>query len=127
MESALEALLARAFGRTCAAEANVEIDRARGSIPGSRSYELVLNPAENFRAAADRIVPRLVYQLESTKARLPDCRGVFLSVFVGEDLYFIHARDAMAFFVEYLGTTATELARDFGPDRIGPPNRRLLT
>src|SRR5690242_16912806 len=54
-----------------------------------RSYEIILTGFEGF----DRdLLPKLVYHLESIGAHLPDCRGVVISAFAGERLYFIEAQ-----------------------------------
>ncbi len=113
----LAAFLARAFGRARAADANRQIEQVRRDEGDSNSYEIVVGAEESFAQFAERLVPRLVYHLESKKARLPECHGVFLSVFSGEELYFVRARDAILFFAEALGTTASDLADRYGTRR----------
>jgi hypothetical protein len=115
MDDRTNALLALAFDRARAPEANLQIDRHRRELD-AQSYEMVINPEETFPAFADRVVPRLVYHLEAKKRRLPGCEGVFLSVFLEDDLFFIHARDAVAFFAQSVGTTVSELASRYGSD-----------
>ncbi|MCI0570000.1 MAG: hypothetical protein L0Y66_04550 [Myxococcaceae bacterium] len=112
-------LLGLAFAKSPAVEANEAISRVReeqsAEQSGATSYELVL-PSEDVRAfLLERTLPRLVDYLESTRAKLPDCAGVFLSVFSGDTLYFIHARDAVAMLSQWSGLSMDELRRRYGP------------
>jgi hypothetical protein len=103
MDQKLKELLEPAFREVPAREANREIARARreqaggdpddDDAPAVRSYELVLTTWESF---VREQLPKLIYHLESVGARLPECRGVMLSVFVGERLWFIEAKLAVA-------------------------------
>ncbi len=110
-----DSFLRLAFAQAPAAEANAAITRTREEQGDLRSYELVL-PAENIRAfLLERALPKLVDYLESVGAKLPGCGGVFLSVFAGDALYFIHARDAMTLLAEWSGQSLLELKRRYGP------------
>jgi hypothetical protein len=118
MDTAAE-FLGLAFSEAPAAEANTAIaamrERAADELSAATSYELVL-PAEGVRAfLLERTLPRLVDYLESTRARLPHCPGVFLSVFAGDRLYFIHARDAVAKLSEWSGLSTEQLRERYGP------------
>lgn len=113
--SEADALLRLAFAQAPAAEANAAIARTREEQGDWRSYELVL-PAENVRAfLLERTLPKLVDYLESVGAKLPGCEGVFLSVFAGDTLHFIHTRDALALLSEWSGLSLLELKRRYGP------------
>jgi hypothetical protein len=119
MEAAAEALLRLAFSQAPAAEATEAIARTRtelgDGLSGATSYELVL-PAEGVRRyLLERTLPRLVDYLESTGAKLPHCGGVFLSVFAGDTLYFLHARDVVALLAEWSGMATEELKQRYGP------------
>jgi hypothetical protein len=121
MEEKLRELLEPAFREVAASEANEAIGRARreqaggdpgdGEAPAVRSYEIVLTTWEHF--ASDQL-PKLVYHLESVGAHLPHCRGVMLSAFVGDRLYFIEAEAAMARVSKILGLTPAQLSERYG-------------
>ncbi|HEX8439889.1 STAUR_1299 family protein [Archangium sp.] len=116
---ATDELLRLAFDRAPAAEANEAISRMRAQagddISGAISYELVL-PAGDVRAhLLDYVLPRLVNYLESSGAKLPHCGGVFLSVFAGDTLHFLHARDVMALLSRWSGLSMDELKQQYGP------------
>ena len=110
-----DAFLQLAFAQAPAAEANAAIARTREELEDARSYELIL-PAANSRAfLLERALPKLVDYLESVGAKLPGCGGVFLSVFAGDTLHFIHARDALRLLSEWSGLSLEELKRRYGP------------
>jgi len=110
-----ETFLRLAFAEAPAAEADTAIAHTREEQGDLRSYELVL-PAEDVRAfLLERTLPKLVDYLESVGAKLPGCGGVFLSVFAGDTLHFIHARDAMQLLAEWSGASLEELKRRYGP------------
>jgi hypothetical protein len=110
-----EAFLRLAFAQSPATEANQAIARIRGEQGDLRSYELIL-PADQVRAfLLERALPKLVDYLESVGAKLPGCGGVFLSVFMGDTLHFIHARDALQLLSEWSGLSLAELKRRYGP------------
>lgn len=110
-----ETFLRLAFAQAPAAEANQSIARIREEQGDLRSYELIL-PTDQVRAfLLERALPKLVDYLESVGAKLPGCGGVFLSVFAGDTLHFIHARDAMQLLSEWSGLSLAELKRRYGP------------
>jgi hypothetical protein len=113
-----DTFLRLAFAQAPAVEANAAIARTREEQGDLKSYEVLL-PAENVRAfLLERTLPRLVDYLESVGARLPGCGGVF-SVFSGDTLHFIHARDALRLLSEWSGLSLDELKRRYGPGRPG--------
>ncbi|WNG36387.1 hypothetical protein F0U61_23945 [Archangium violaceum] len=119
MDAAADELLRLAFDRAPALEANQAIARIRDQegdeLSGSTSYELVL-PAENVRSyLLDYTLPRLVDYLESSGAKLPHCGGVFLSVFAGDTLYFLHAKDVVELLSRWSGLSMAELKTRYGP------------
>lgn len=119
MDTAAEALLRLAFSQAPAVEANEAIARTRtelgDGLSWASSYELVL-PAEDVRRhLLEHTLPRLVDYLESTGAKLPHCGGVFLSVFAGDTLYFLHARDVVALLSDWSGLSMGELKQRYGP------------
>ncbi|WP_224244404.1 STAUR_1299 family protein [Hyalangium gracile] len=110
-----DTFLRLAFAQAPAAEANTAISRTREEQGDLKSYELIL-PAENVRAfLLERTLPRLVDYLESVGAKLPGCGGVFLSVFAGDTLHFIHARDAMRLLSEWSGLSLEEVRQRYRP------------
>jgi len=116
MRDRLLELLQPSFRDVPAQEANVAIARARREKAGGdpddeesptlRSYEMVLTGWEAF---ARELLPKLVYHLESVGAHLPECRGVIISAFYGDRLYFIEARDLVARACRMLGVTTDQL------------------
>lgn len=112
-----DTFLSLAFERAPAAEANLAITRVReeqsGEFAEATSYELLL-PDGNVRAfLLERTLPRLVDYLESRGSKLPGCGRVFLSVFFGDTLHFIHARDAVRLLSEWSGLSVDELRRRY--------------
>lgn len=119
MDAAADELLRLAFDRAPALEANQAIARIRDQegdeLSGATSYELVL-PAENVRSfLLDYMLPRLVDYLESSGAKLPHCGGVFLSVFAGDTLHFLRAREVVELLSRWSGLTMAELKTRYGP------------
>jgi hypothetical protein len=133
LDDRLQKLLDLAFRIEPAAGANVAIDdvrhsEAQGGQP-VRSYELVLAPDATFVAFAEKVLPRLVYHLESLKARPPAFNGTVVSIFVGERLLFVRAADFLPAAAGLLATTVDELYRRHGTGELrtavpaprGPP------
>lgn len=119
MEEAIQALLSRAFHRTRAAEASQAIADVRereGSHGIAVSYECVIPPEGAVEHLVTRVLPRLVYFLECRGAHLPRCGGVFLSLFVGADLYFVRAADALEELSRMSGLSPEEMVRRYGED-----------
>ena len=133
MEDRLRELLSPAFREVPAREANLAIARARrekaggdpddDDAPTLRSYEMVLTSWESF---ARDLLPKLVYHLESVGAHLPQCKGVLISAFLGERLYFIEAREFVARACSLAGVSAEQLVARHGTGESrtavrGPP------
>jgi hypothetical protein len=119
MDDAADTLLRLAFDRAPAIEANMAIARVReeagDELSGATSYELIL-PSENVRTfLLEQTLPRLVDYLESHGSKLPGCGGVFLSVFAGDTLHFLHARDVVQLLSEWSGLSMDELKQRYGP------------
>ena len=119
MDADTNDLLRLAFDRAPANLANPAIHHIRDQVGGesslATSYEFLL-PDGNVRAwLLDYLLPRLVDYLESRGSKLPHCGGVFLSVFSGDTLYFLHARDAVALFSQWSGLSFDELRQRYGP------------
>ncbi|ADO69103.1 STAUR_1299 family protein [Stigmatella aurantiaca] len=112
-----DTFLGLAFSKAPSNEANVAISRTRqeqdGEFAEAISYEFML-PDGNIRPyLLERLLPRLVEYLEAKGAKLPGCGRVFLSVFAGDTLYFIHARDAVRQLSEWSGLSIDELRRRY--------------
>jgi hypothetical protein len=116
---AADELLRLAFARATASEANEAIARIRAEqgdeLSRAISYELVLPVMDVRSFLLKDTLPRLVNYLESIGAKLPRCGGVFLSVFVGDTLHFLHARDVVALLSEWSGLSMAELSERYGP------------
>lgn len=118
MEDWLAGVLALAFHRVPAPEANEAMARVResegeGGQP-ALSYELVL-PAQGAAGhLVEVVLPRLVYFLHCRGARLPHCPGVFVSIFHGDQLYFLRARDLLEALSRQTGLSAEEMVRRHG-------------
>jgi hypothetical protein len=116
MHAALEALLAKAFSRGPAREANQAIQRAREEMGGEvRSFEMVVAddlPVDQW--LEQQLLPRFVYHLESLGIRPPGYAGIFLSLFVGEELFFVRSVDLMTFAGEQLHLSAAEMYERWG-------------
>jgi hypothetical protein len=114
-------LLQDAFSEAPSPDANAAISRMRRErgggnpddeeAPAARSYEIILTAFDGF---ARDLLPKLVYHMESIGAHLPACRGVVISAFVGERLYFVEADKFLARACRILGVTADELVRRYG-------------
>lgn len=113
----LSPLLALAFLTADAARANVALDEAR-AIAGGRSYEVVAPPEPDLAWLEGSLVSKLVYFCEATRAPLPACAGVFVSLFTGERLFAILAADVIAFACEALGLSSDELVRRHGTGEV---------
>lgn len=114
----LEALLGRAFARVDAAEANSAIAAqraARASGGGEAlSYEAALPPSGPWDALLTQTLPKLVYFLDCRGARLPHVGGVFVSLFVGDALYFLEVGDVIEAASDATGLSAAEMVRRWG-------------
>jgi hypothetical protein len=133
MEERLKELLEPAFREVPGSEANQAIARARREraggdpddeeAPAVRSYELVLTSWERF--VRDQL-PKLVYHLESVGARLPRCRGVMISAFLGERLFLVEAEALVARICRMLGVTPEQLVARHGLGERGTAVREAL-
>jgi hypothetical protein len=113
----LSPLFALAFLTADAASATAALDEARG-IAGGRSYEVVVPPRPDLGWLEGTLVSRLVYFCESTRAPLPACGGVFVSLFAGDRLHAVLAADVIAFACEALGASPDELVRRHGTGEV---------
>src|SRR5437870_5571478 len=118
MEEAVTALLARAFHRARAAQANTEMARMREQEGGAgglaTSYEVVLPPERAAQHLTAQVLPRLVYFLECRGSRLPSCAGVFVSIFAGDQLYFVRAGDMVEELSRLSGLSLEQMVERYG-------------
>lgn len=122
----LAPLYARAFVSGPAVEANTLIDEARRSLnPGNRdlafSWEVVVPETVPRDWFETRLVGRLVYHCESSRAPLPECQGVFVSLFVGDTLFCVAAAEVVAFATEVLELENEDLVERFGTGESRQP------
>ncbi|WP_309895413.1 STAUR_1299 family protein [Archangium sp.] len=119
MDAAADELLRLAFERAPAAEANEAISRMRDQegdeLSGASSYEFVLPDGDVRAWLLEYLLPRLVNHLESSGAKLPHCGGVFLSVFSGDTLHFLRAREVVELLSQWSGLSMAELQQRYGP------------
>jgi hypothetical protein len=120
VHASLQPLLDRAFGLAPAVEANRAIAEARDAMGTAKpvSYEVLVGGAEALAVLAARLVPRLVYHLESLGARPPGWGEVFLSLFVGERLHFVRVAEAMPLLLAPLGLSGEEALARFGTGEL---------
>jgi hypothetical protein len=116
MDPTLLPLVDLAFGMAEAIQANAAIAEARDAHPGARptSYEVVVADGQGLAALAEAVLPRLLYHLDSLGARPPHWGEVFLSLFIGHQLHFVQASDAMPLLLAARGLTAAEALQRFG-------------
>lgn len=117
-EDGLAALLERSFARASPADANAAIERqrqARGTEHAPAvSWEAVLPTPGGWEALLGSALPRLVYFLDCRGATLPDARGVFVSLFVGDTLYFLEVKDVIDAASRASGLAPAQMVRRWG-------------
>lgn len=129
----LEAAAARGDGPALDDPAAVDawLEERGDAVEPARSYELVVPAAAGWDWFAQDALPKLVYHLESIGAHLPGCAGVVVSLFAGDRLCFVGARELVAYAARRLGVSPEELARRHGTGEVrtalrdGPPGAPL--
>ena len=123
-EAKLQSLLDRAFARVKAADANQAIaDMRIEESPDGRpavSYEAVLPASEPLEYLTGTLLPRLVYFLDSRGFKLPRCPGAFISLFHGDDLFFIRAADTVDELSRITGMSPAQMVQKFGAQSGNP-------
>jgi hypothetical protein len=114
-------LLERSFRTVNAREANAQIAAVREeqAIGGEAalSYEVVAEPKWALEELAERVLPKIVYFLDCRGARFPlGPGGIFVSLFVGERLHFIHAGDFVEALAKVRGLSTDEAVERWGAD-----------
>lgn len=116
--SEIDALLRRAVRQVHSSEANeaiAQMRRAEGTEDRpAMSYEVVLPEERPVEYLKDDLLPRLVYFLDCSGAKLPQCPGVFLSLFQGDRLFFIRAADAVQELSKISGLEPARMTELFG-------------
>jgi hypothetical protein len=123
-EASIESLLDRAFARVKAADANraiadMRLQEASGDRP-ALSYEAVLPASDPTEYLTGSLMPRLVYFLDSSGFKLPRCAGAFISLFHGDDLFFIRAADAVDELSRITGLSPAQMVQRFGAQSGNP-------
>lgn len=117
--SELADLLSLSFATAEARDANAAIDAAREQAgERSRSYEVLVAPAETLAQVAARLLPKLVYHLDSTGHRLPATGNLFLSLFMGEQLHFVRLDAALPLLAESVGQSMEGLIAAHGTGEL---------
>lgn len=118
MDPRIQELLDLAFRSEPGASANEAIAEVRaGSGPDGgpvRCYELILPPGADLEWLGQAAVPRLVYHLESVRARAPSFDGTVVAAFAGDRLCFIRAADFLPAAATLLGTSVADLYAQHG-------------
>lgn len=114
----LASLLEKAFKVAPAADANQVIEQVREEqsteLGEALSYEAVVPEANPVSWLAERLLPKLVYFLDSRGARLPSVGGLFVSLFVGDRLYFFEVEPLLELLSEWSGVPIAEMAPKWG-------------
>lgn len=115
-EPLVEELLGRAFHAAAAAGANEAIELVRRNLSegDALSYEAVLPERDPMKHLSEVVLPRLVYFLDCRGAPLPAAPGVFVSLFAGDRLYFLHPKDVLDVLSRATGISIEEMVRRFG-------------
>jgi hypothetical protein len=91
-----DAIVAAAFSSGPAFRANELIAEAREAIRAEHGFavqvELILS-GRSWEYLVGEAAPRLALYLRSKKLTVASCGPAFVSVFLGETLHFLHARD----------------------------------
>jgi hypothetical protein len=108
--------------------ATESIERARDRYlelkrTGATSFELVAPSTLDEAWVRERLLRPLVYYCESEGRPIPDCAGVFVSLFVGEALYCITVADVIAWARGQLGVTVDELRAQYGTHELETAQR----
>ncbi len=116
----LQPLLERAFETVRAADANVEIDRVRTSradgLNEVLSYEVLADERAGLEGLAQKVLPKLVYFLDCRGLKLPEVAGVFVSLFAGDRLYFLHVKDFFEVVAPVTGLDVPALVKKYGAE-----------
>jgi len=111
-------LLDLAFRTEPGASANeviAEVRAGSGQDGGPvRAYELMLPPEADLDWLAQTALPRLVYHLESVRARSPSFDGTVVAAFAGDRLFFVRAADFLPAAATLLGTSVADLYAQHG-------------
>ncbi|MCC6748636.1 MAG: hypothetical protein IT371_13325 [Deltaproteobacteria bacterium] len=104
----LDEVLSVAFHRGPAAAANQLIADVRETVEAACgravNYEVVATD-RGWPYLAEQVAPRLALFLRSKRLRVSSCRPVFMSLFVGDSLYFIGAPDFFRLVQQSMGLT----------------------
>ncbi len=96
MKETFQNLIGLAFRQGPAEQANTLIHDMRQQIKADQgmalSYEIVLT-GHSQDALRQTVAPRLALYLRSKRLAVNNCRPVFLSIFLEDTLYFVHAAD----------------------------------
>ena len=113
MDQRIQALLDLAFRTEPGPNANAAIAETRaGSGPDgqpARVYELLVPADAGLDWLSGAALPRLVYHLESLRARAPSFGGSVVAAFAGDRLFFVRAADFLPAAAGLLGTAVADL------------------
>lgn len=115
----LKGLLRKAFFIEEVHNATEALERARDQFSeatktAGQSFEVVAPPISDENWVREGLLQPLVYYCESEGMPIPRCAGVFVSLFVGDQLYCIGAAAVLKWAEQQLGTSAEELRSLYG-------------
>jgi hypothetical protein len=119
----LSGLLRRAFYSERVENATESIARASARFielrrAGGDSLEYVVPPAPDEEWVRERLLHSIVYYCESEGRPVPNCPGVFASLFVEDWLYCIAIPDIITWAGKEIGITVEDLRRLYGTEEV---------
>ena len=122
MDSRIAELLGLAFRVEPAVNANTAIAEVRNAEGGEgepvRSYELLLPAEPTLEWLGSGPLQRLVYHLESVRARPPSFDGTVVAAFSADRVLFLRAADFLPTVARLLGVTVDELFSRHGTGEL---------
>jgi hypothetical protein len=123
--SVLEKVIALAFERAPAQEANQAIERVRVARAQSgreaTSYEIALPALDPDAFLLHKSLPKLVYFLHCRGLVPGPTPGLFVSLFTTQGLAFVDAGELALLLGQERGLDGPELVRRYGADGAGEP------
>lgn len=104
------------------AEARAEVTR-EGKL-GATSVEVVMPDDADEDWLGEGLLRPLIYFCQSSGAALPDCSGVFVSLFYRGHIHFVLAAEVIAWACAQLGIGWQELVAQYGTGERQSPAQR---
>ncbi|MCU0700272.1 MAG: hypothetical protein MUC96_27505 [Myxococcaceae bacterium] len=125
-DAVVEQLVSRAFSRAAAAGANAAIDEVRERLEAETgaptfSYELFVPRANVEAFFVEQVLPRLVSFLSCRGLRTARTPGVFVSLFTGDGIAFLHAGEVVEILGQRRGLSVDDCFRRYADGGTGDP------